>query len=160
MPVGNGSRMCAECSKEYWAAHRKPRDYAREYGERKESEDPKYRKFYRSKEWRMTSRKYLQHAGYRCEVCGRQGTDVHHVKPIQTPEGWDRRFDFDNLKLLCVSCHNDAHGRTFRNGWSDASGREGKAQEAAGDAEGPSHEGPEGGHEGAGGRLTVSDYRV
>ncbi len=61
----------------------------------------------------MTSRQYAVSAGHKCEECGNIGTDVHHVVPIQTPEGWERRFDFTNLKLLCIRCHNKAHGRTF-----------------------------------------------
>lgn len=160
-PSPDGSSLCSECDEkrklEVRERFKGKRDYHREYERRKETEDPEMRSFYRSKQWRMTSRKYLQHAHYTCEECGRQGTDVHHVQPVQTPEGWARRFDFDNLKLLCVRCHNEAHGRTFRNGWSGSGSR--KAEEAAGDADGPQDEGGEGREGGGGGRRTVSDYR-
>lgn len=159
MPVGNGSTLCTECAEKARMSRKRDRDYRAEYEARKDDEDPRYRKFYRSKEWRMTSRKYLQKAGYVCEVCGRQGTDVHHIAPIQTPEGWERRFDFDNLKLLCVSCHNDAHGRTFRNGWGDADAT-GKAEETARDAEGAPLERGESGEGRAGSGHKVSDYRL
>ena len=158
MPVGNGSSLCSECSEKARLSRKRDRDYKREYRERAESEDPRFRSFYRSKEWTMTSRHYAQSVGYRCEECGGWGTDVHHVVPIQEPEGWKRRFDESNLKFLCVSCHNKEHGRTFSNNWggSDAAG---KAAKAARDAEEPPDERPEGGDEGAGGGLKVSDYR-
>lgn len=139
-------------------SRKRDRDYKREYAERKETEDPSLRRFYRSKEWTMTSRRYAQSVGYRCEECGNWGTDVHHVVPIQEPEGWNRRFDESNLKMLCVSCHNAAHGRTFYNNWGgDDAGR--KAEEAARHADGPPHERGEGREAGDGGRLKVSDFR-
>lgn len=116
-PVGNGDRLCSDCKARQQAERPRERDYKREYELRKESEDPKYRSFYRSKDWQMTSRAYAQSVGHRCEVCGRIGTDVHHIEPIQTDGGWERRFDFGNLRLLCVKCHNKAHGRTFGNDW-------------------------------------------
>lgn len=110
-PVGNGSRLCIECEIERREKLREKRNYAKEYSKRMETEDPKYRRFYRSKEWEMTSKSYRVGVGHRCEECGAPGTDVHHIEPIQTDEGWLRRFDEDNLRLLCVKCHNKAHGR-------------------------------------------------
>ena len=68
-------------------------------------------KFYRSKGWLALSRWYAVSVGHRCEECGGVGTDVHHVASIDTPEGWARRLDPSNLRLLCVRCHNRAHGR-------------------------------------------------
>lgn len=72
--------------------------------------DPKYQAFYRSKEWRMLSKTYLQAAGYKCEAkldgCQGLAVEVHHVEPIQTPAGWARRLDWDNLEAVCTSCHN------------------------------------------------------
>lgn len=73
--------------------------------------DPKYSKFYNSKEWRVLSRRYAQDKGFRCEACGCIATEVHHKEYIQTPEGWNRRLDYDNLELLCVKCHNERHNR-------------------------------------------------
>lgn len=112
-PVGNGARHCAECAEKAKAQRVRKRDYQKEYARRLDSDDPKYKRFYKSKEWQATSRQYSVEAGHRCEECGRPGTDVHHVVPIQTDEGWPLRFDFDNLKLLCVKCHNLAHMRDF-----------------------------------------------
>lgn len=73
--------------------------------------DPKYIRFYKSAEWRTLSAKYTQDKGYRCEECGQIATNVHHKKAIQTDEGWSMRLDYDNLELLCVSCHNKRHER-------------------------------------------------
>ena len=85
---------------------------AEQYNKRR---DPKYLKFYRSKEWRITSKTKLVQVSYQCEAglegCRHIATEVHHIKPIQTPEGWERRLDFDNLEAVCVSCHNKRHNR-------------------------------------------------
>ena len=73
--------------------------------------DPKYIRFYNSKEWRTLAERYTQDKGYRCERCGDIATQVHHKKVIQTPEGWEKRLDYDNLELLCTRCHNERHNR-------------------------------------------------
>lgn len=78
--------------------------------------DPKYRAFYTSKEWRRLSRYIITHAEYQCQDCKAKGivtvaTEAHHIKPIQTPEGWERRFDQSNLVALCAQCHNKRHKR-------------------------------------------------
>ena len=112
-PQLGGLRYCSECEAEVKRERAERRDYRREYEKRQAKEDPKYRRFYKSREWRMTSRQYAVDHGHRCEECGAVGTDVHHVQPIQTEEGWRRRFDQSNLRLLCVKRHNKAHGREF-----------------------------------------------
>lgn len=76
--------------------------------------DPKYTSFYNSKEWRILSAKYTQDKQYRCELCGKIATEVHHKEPIQTESGWIRRLDYNNLELLCVECHNKRHKRFIR----------------------------------------------
>lgn len=73
--------------------------------------NPKYVRFYNSVEWRTLSAKYAQDKGYRCEKCGAIAAEVHHVKAIQTEEGWEHRLDPDNLELLCKGCHNERHER-------------------------------------------------
>ena len=80
----------------------------RRYNKRR---DPKYVRFYNSLDWRTLSAKYMQDKGYRCESCNAMATQVHHVKAIQTPEGWELRLDYDNLELLCTACHNKEHNR-------------------------------------------------
>lgn len=76
--------------------------------------DPKYLQFYRSKDWRTLSQAYLQAARYKCEAhacpgCTGLAVEVHHKQPIQTPEGWARRLDWDNLEAVCTQCHNARH---------------------------------------------------
>lgn len=76
-----------------------------------QTRDPKYGKFYRGIEWRTLSRKRLQDDGYRCVMCGGIASEVDHIIPIQTPEGWERRLDYDNTQSLCTCCHNKKHNR-------------------------------------------------
>lgn len=86
----------------------------REYDKRyNQTRDKKYVRFYNSPEWRMLSSKYMSDKGYKCERCKRLATEVHHVKPIQTDEGWLLRLDYNNLLAVCVDCHNKEHGRVF-----------------------------------------------
>lgn len=73
--------------------------------------DPKYVRFYKSKPWRMLSARYMQDHSWTCEGCGGLAVEVHHMQAIQTPEGWERRFDVTNLKAVCVECHNKEHKR-------------------------------------------------
>jgi 5-methylcytosine-specific restriction protein A len=73
--------------------------------------DPKYTRFYNSIEWRTLSAKRLQDEGYLCAWCGGIATEVDHIQEIQTPEGWDRRLDYSNLRSLCHDCHDKRHGR-------------------------------------------------
>lgn len=76
--------------------------------------DPKYIQFYRSKAWRMLSAKRLQDDGFRCRECHGIATEVDHIIPIQTPEGWDKRLDYDNTQSLCTRCHNKKHKRFIK----------------------------------------------
>lgn len=73
--------------------------------------DPKLIQFYNSTGWRMLSARYTQDKQYKCERCGKIATQVHHKEPIQSESGWNRRLDYDNLELLCTSCHNEEHKR-------------------------------------------------
>jgi 5-methylcytosine-specific restriction endonuclease McrA len=80
------------------------------------TEDAKmYRSFYRSAAWRRMSQAKLAAVEYKCEAklpgCTGLAVEVHHIKPIQTPEGWALRLDADNLRAVCVHCHNRAHKR-------------------------------------------------
>ncbi len=89
--------------------------YNKDYNRRR---DPKYLAFYRSKDWRITSKAKLQDCGYKCEAklegCKGLAMEVHHVKPLKTEEGWDRRLDWSNLQGVCISCHNILDGKTFK----------------------------------------------
>ena len=85
--------------------------------------DPKYLAFYRSQAWKAQSRAKLQSSGYKCEarLTGCQGlaVEVHHIKPIQTPEGWDLRLEWENLEAVCVNCHNGRHPEKLRKANND-----------------------------------------
>ena len=75
--------------------------------------DKKYVRFYNSPEWRVLKGRYMADHKYKCEGkdCKEFATEVHHVDPIQTPSGWERRLDYTNLMNVCVRCHNKQHGR-------------------------------------------------
>ena len=73
--------------------------------------DPKYLRFYNSIEWRTLSRKRLQDDCYKCVKCNKIASEVDHIIPIQTPEGWELRLDYSNTQSLCLDCHNDKHDR-------------------------------------------------
>lgn len=73
--------------------------------------DPKYTKFYHSKEWKLLSRTRLRDDQYKCTLCHNFASEVDHIVPIQTPEGWERRLDYENTQSLCVLCHNKKHKR-------------------------------------------------
>ena len=96
----------------------KQQKYNKAYNRRRNLDDPKYRTFRNSKEWRLTSKAKLQACGYRCEAgldgCTRLAVEVHHIKPIKTEKGWDARLDWDNLMGVCVTCHNVLDGKTFK----------------------------------------------
>lgn len=89
--------------------------YNKTYNKRR---DPKYLTFYRSKAWKLTSRSKLQDVEYKCEArlngCAGLAVEVHHRVPIQTPEGWERRLDWDNLEAVCTACHNGRHPEKFK----------------------------------------------
>lgn len=111
-----GGRYCTGCQAivdkqraEMMQASR--RDSNRRYNQKRDS---KYTRFYNSPAWRALSARYTQDCGYRCEQCGSMATQVHHKQAIQTPAGWDRRLDYDNLELLCTRCHNERHERFKR----------------------------------------------
>lgn len=119
-----GSAYCKECLPIVEAEREARRAEAKRDSDRRynKTRDPKYIRFYNSIEWRTLSAKYTQDKGYRCEGCNLSlaqlliknediKLEVHHKKPIQTPEGWELRLDYNNLELLCTDCHNERHGR-------------------------------------------------
>lgn len=122
-----GTARCPECEKKHQEilianARDSKRARDRRYNAKR---DPKYRAFYNSKEWQMLSAKTMEAAGYQCARCGlKLGSkrddgsvvilEVDHIEPIQTDDGWDKRFDQKNLQCLCTDCHNKKHGRFQR----------------------------------------------
>lgn len=110
-----GPSYCSECKPLAEAElkairERNAQKKALKYNRRR---DPKYLTFYRSKAWKDTSRAFLQSANYKCQAklegCQHLAVEVHHVQPIQTPEGWERRLDWSNLEAVCTACHNGRH---------------------------------------------------
>ena len=117
--IPHGWSYCPDCkpiaeAEREAAKERKAKYLQKKYNQRYNSRrDPKYLTFYRSKAWRTTSKAKLSSAGYQCEArlqgCQGIACEVHHIEPIQTPRGWDRRLEWENLEALCTACHNGRH---------------------------------------------------
>ena len=73
--------------------------------------DPRYTRFYNGGAWRSLSAKRLQDDSYCCAWCGAIATEVDHIIEISTPEGWEKRLDYDNTRSLCHACHDKRHNR-------------------------------------------------
>lgn len=110
-PIAEGERVARQERKDEYLRKK----YNRKYNSRR---DPKYLTFYRSKDWKATSHSKLQAAGWKCEAklehCTGLAVEVHHIKPIQTEEGWTERLEWSNLEAVCTSCHNSRHPEKFR----------------------------------------------
>ena len=67
--------------------------------------------FYRSKEWKQTSRAYMTSKNYVCERCGSVGEICHHKKYLNPSNINDPyiTLSFDNLECLCRDCHGKEH---------------------------------------------------
>lgn len=87
----------------------------------------KFKSFYNSSAWIKLRNTKFANANGLCENClskgiVKAGKEVHHIKPIE--DRWDKRLDYDNLKLLCRDCHNEVHERIsplqkFLKEWED-----------------------------------------
>lgn len=112
-----GSAYCSVCTPIVEKEREERRLQAKRDGDRRynKKRDPKYVRFYNSKEWRVLSRRRLQDDGYKCVKCGKIASEVDHIKAIQTPEGWELRLDYDNTRSLCIGCHNLRHNRFKKN---------------------------------------------
>lgn len=108
-----GTPYCTTCAPIVQAEREaRKQQYNRKYNkEYNSNRDPKYVRFYNSIEWRTLSLKRLQDDGYKCLWCKKIATEVDHIEEIQTPDGWKKRLDYDNLRSLCSNCHNRRHGR-------------------------------------------------
>ncbi len=111
--VPYGMSRCDECARkaeERFAGLSRSRERARRKA-READADPKYRAFYRSKEWRALSASVLSRASFVCEDCGGLACEVHHEPSIKTAGGWAGRLDASHLHPLCTRCHNARHAR-------------------------------------------------
>lgn len=111
IPYGQG--YCEKCRPIAEARAKERLDkFKREANRRyNKKRNPEEVRFYNSKGWRSLAAARLQHDGYKCKICGQYATEIDHIVPIQTPEGWTRRYDWDNLQSLCTQCHNKKHDR-------------------------------------------------
>lgn len=108
-PISHPQVYCSECM---LIVETNKEEYKRKRDNKyNKSRDPKYKNFYNSKPWKQLKEKKLSAEQYQCEECSRLAVEVHHIKPIQTEEGWGLRLDYDNLEALCVNCHNKRHKR-------------------------------------------------
>ena len=116
VPVRYGVAHCETCGPIVEAEREARRQASIKASNRRynKTRDPKYGRFYNSTEWRTLSRARLQGDGYKCVKCGKIASEVDHIIPIQIPQGWDRRLDYDNLQSLCLDCHNAKHERFKR----------------------------------------------
>ena len=116
-----GMSYCKDCAPIVWSEIEaiKERNLKKKMQMYNRQRDPKYLTFYRSKDWRRQSRAKLESAQYKCEArlehCQGIAVEVHHIVPIQTPQGWDKRLEWENLEAVCTSCHNGRHPEKFKN---------------------------------------------
>ncbi len=73
-------------------------------------------KFYECPKWRRQRKVALKRDNYECQDCKDTGgyskaTQVHHIKHLKDRP--DLAFDLDNLRCLCVACHNRQHPERF-----------------------------------------------
>lgn len=118
-PISYPNRYCDKCSQLYKMHELENKKLAdRRYNQHR---DKKYLKFYKSVEWDVLKAKKLQDTNYLCERClslekRTLADEVHHKKPIQTDDGWLLRLDYNNLKSVCLDCHNYYHNRFQKQG--------------------------------------------
>ena len=73
------------------------------------------KRFYNSRDWKEVRDAYYYSAGGLCELCGKPGAEVHHIKAL-TPANYTDpayAYDFNNLQLLCKACHNSIHEKHY-----------------------------------------------
>ena len=113
-PIKYPNRFCSDCNEIY---KEEEENNIRLRNKRyNQTRDKKYLIFYKSIDWNLLKNKKLQDTKYKCERCQELGkhtlaAEVHHLKPIQTEEGWELRLDYNNLKSVCIECHNWYHKR-------------------------------------------------
>ena len=111
-----GAAYCSECTPIVQAEREARLQESKRRSNRayNKDRDPKYSRFYNSALWRTLSARRLQDDGYRCVWCGGIATEVDHIVELRSPDGWDRRLDYDNLRSLCHACHDKRHGRFIK----------------------------------------------
>ena len=71
--------------------------------------------FYKSKAWRDTREAYVASKHGLCERCGAGGEIVHHKVYLNPRNIHDPAvtLNFENLELLCATCHQHEHFETL-----------------------------------------------
>lgn len=95
-------RTLIDYSQTHCDKHKTTRE--KQYNHNRRRYDPEYMSFYQSNAWRKIREQVLIRDNYVCNDCGRIGNVVDHIVP--TKQDWDKRLDYDNLQVLCHSCHN------------------------------------------------------
>jgi len=66
-----------------------------------------YREYLNRPEFKIVRFKVMKRANWRCEICGKRATEVHHLKYPR----WGA-FDVpENLIAICHECHCKIHGK-------------------------------------------------
>ena len=67
-------------------------------------------RFYNRKKWKEAAKAYKESVFGLCERCGKPGDHVHHKIELNRSNVNDPNiaYNFDNLELLCIDCHNKA----------------------------------------------------
>jgi 5-methylcytosine-specific restriction protein A len=68
-------------------------------------------KFYNSKEWKKCRESFKESKFHICNRCGEPGEEVHHIIYL-SPDNINDPYitlSWDNLELLCQSCHSKEH---------------------------------------------------
>lgn len=77
--------------------------------------------FYNSTAWRRIRKAFVISKFWLCEICHDKGAEVHHKKEINPAMLSNEKYlaevalNWDNLQLLCVSCHNSMRNNLTSN---------------------------------------------
>lgn len=72
--------------------------------EKRQFRRPDYHDYIKSAEWKARRDRYMEKRKFKCEVCRKAATQVHH----KSYENLGREKDSD-LQALCSGCHMNAH---------------------------------------------------
>lgn len=83
------------------------------------------KQFYNSDKWKIFREEIILKRGTTCEFCGKKmfaedKMQLHHTPVELTVENVNDvsvALNPENVKLICLACHNKAHGRYCGNGW-------------------------------------------
>lgn len=69
---------------------------------------PRVDRFYHSAAWRKCRAYIIAQRGGLCEICGRKGTEVHHIEELDEDNVGNPSVSLNpkNLQLLCKACHD------------------------------------------------------